>query len=69
MDRDLPGSSDHGISQARILEWVAISSSRGPFQPRDQTHVSYIDRQILYPWAAWEAHISPEYFPGAPFHN
>ena len=32
----------HGISQARILEWVAISSSRGSSQPRDRTHVSCI---------------------------
>ena len=32
-----PGSSLHGISQARILEWVAISFSRGSSQPRDQT--------------------------------
>ena len=31
MDRSPPGSSVHGISQARILEWVAISSSRGIF--------------------------------------
>ena len=41
----------HGIFQARILEWVAISSSRGSFQSRDQTHiscVSCIGRQILY---------------------
>ena len=37
MDCSLPGSSVHGISQARILEWAAISSSRGSFQPRDQT--------------------------------
>ena len=37
----LPGSSVHGISQARILEWIAISFSRGSSQPRDQTHVSY----------------------------
>ena len=35
-----PGSSVHGISQARILEWVAISSSRGSSQPRDWTHLS-----------------------------
>ena len=34
-----PGSSVHGISQTRILEWVAISSSRGSSQPRDQTWV------------------------------
>ena len=35
-----PGSSSHGISPARRLEWVAIFSSRGSSQPRDQTHVS-----------------------------
>ena len=34
-----PGSSAHGISQARILEWVAISSSRGSSQPRDRTRI------------------------------
>ena len=45
---NLPGSSVHGISQARILEWVAISSSRGSSQPRDRTWVSCISRQILY---------------------
>ena len=33
MDYSLPGSSVHGISQARTLEWVAISSSRGSSQP------------------------------------
>ena len=33
------GSSLHGISQAKILEWVAIPSSRRPSQPRDQTHL------------------------------
>ena len=38
----LPGFSVHGISQATILEWVAISFSRGSFQPRDQTQVSCI---------------------------
>ena len=37
-----PGSSVCGIFQARILEWVAISSSRESYQPRDQTHVSCI---------------------------
>ena len=36
-----PGSSSHGIFQARILEWVAISSSRGSSQPRNSTHSSY----------------------------
>ena len=42
MDCSLPGSSVHGIFQARILEWVAISFSRGSSQPRDQTWVSCI---------------------------
>ena len=38
----LAGSSVHGISQARILEWVVISSYRGSSQPRDWTHISCI---------------------------
>ena len=42
MDCSLPGSSVHGILQARILEWVAISFSRGSSRPRDRTHISYI---------------------------
>ena len=40
VDCSPPGPSVHGISQARILTWVAIPSSRGSSQPRDQTHVS-----------------------------
>ena len=40
MDYSPPGSSVHGISQARILEWVAISFFKGSSQLRDQTHVS-----------------------------
>ena len=46
-----PGSSVYGISKARILEWVAISSSTGSSQPRDQTRISCIGRQILYRWS------------------
>ena len=42
MDSSLPGSSVHRMFQARILEWVAISFSRGTSWPRDQTWVSYI---------------------------
>ena len=42
------GSSAHGISQARTLEWVAIPVSRGSSPPRDRTHVSCIGRQIHY---------------------
>ena len=52
-----PGSSVLGTLQARILESVAISFSRGSSQPRDQTHDSYVScnsRQILYHWATWE---------------
>ena len=43
-----PVSSIYGILQARILEWVAISFSRGSSWPRDQTQVSCTGRQILY---------------------
>ena len=55
MDCSPPGSSVHGIFEARILEQVAISFSRGSSRPRDQTCVSCIGRQILYHWAAREA--------------
>ena len=48
MDRSPPGFSVHGILQARILEWVVISSSRRSFQPRDWTRISRIGRCILY---------------------
>ena len=42
------GSSVQGILQARILEWVAMPSSRGSSQPRDRTYISSTGRQILY---------------------
>ena len=42
MDCSPPGFSVHGILQARILEWIAISFSRGYSQPRDQTLISFI---------------------------
>ena len=45
-----------GILQARVLEWVAISFSRGSSWPRDRTHIFYIGRCILYRWAIWESH-------------
>ena len=58
LDSSLPGSSIHEISQARILEWVAISSSRGSFPLRDWTHLSYVsciaDAFFTY-WAIKEA--------------
>ena len=48
MDCSPSGSSVHWISQAGILEWVTIFSSRGSSWPKDQTHVSCIGRRILY---------------------
>ena len=47
LDCGLPGSSVHGISQARILEWVAISFSRGSSQPTDQTHISCVAGRLF----------------------
>ena len=56
MDCSLPGSSVHGIFQAVVLEWIAISFSRGSSQPRDQTRVSCIvDRRFTsWEWFAVE---------------
>ena len=65
-----PGSSVHGISQARILQWVAVSFSRGSSWPRDQTHVSYNGRRSDYHWATtgklslWLKHILLLYSSG-----
>ena len=55
IDCSLPASSVPEISQTRILEWVAMSFSRGSSWPRDGTHVSCIGRWILYRWATREA--------------
>ena len=55
IDCSPPGSSVCGIFQARILEWVAISFSRGSSRPTDRTHVSCSGRQVLYHWASWES--------------
>jgi len=55
MECSPPGSSVHGISQARILEKVAISFSRGSSWLRDWTCVSCIGRWSLYHWAIREA--------------
>ena len=58
MDCSLPSSSVHGLFWARLLEWVALSLSRGSSQPRDQTHVSTSPalQVILYHSATREAH-------------
>ena len=50
-----PGSSVHGIIQARILEWVAILFSSGPSQPRKSTQVSCIACRFFTIWDAREA--------------
>ena len=58
MGCSLPGSSVHGILQARILEWVAMPTFKGSSRPRDWNCISYIScigRQVLYHWATWEA--------------
>ena len=56
MDCSLLGSSVHGIFQAIVLEWIAISFSRGSSQPRDQTRVSHIVDRCLTVWVTREVH-------------
>ena len=56
MDCSRPGSSVHGILQARILEWVTIPFSRGSSGPSDQTLVSGIAGGFFTIWATREAH-------------
>ena len=50
----LPGSSVHGIFQAIVLEWIAISFSRGSSQPRDRIQVSRIVDRCFTVWATRE---------------
>ena len=59
MDCSPPRSSVHGISQARVLEWAAVSFSGVSSWPRDWTWVSRTGRWILYYWATKEAPLSP----------
>ena len=54
MDYSLPGSSVHGIFQAIVLEWIAISFSRESSQPRDWTRVSHIIDRRFTVWATRE---------------
>ena len=56
-DCSLPGSSVHGILQAKILEQVAIPFSRGPSWPRDGTQVSYIAGKFFTVWTTREVQI------------
>ena len=57
------GSSVHGVLQARILEWVAMPSSRGSSRPKDWSCISCHYRQILYLWATREAQQTSRRFP------
>ena len=57
MDCSLPGASVHGIFQATVLEWVAISFSRGSSRPREWTRVSRIAGRCFNLWATREAHM------------
>ena len=59
MDCSLPGSSVHGIFQARILEWVAMSSSRASSWSRDQTWVSRMAGRCFTVWA-WPGRLHGE---------
>ena len=65
MDCSLPGSSIHGVLQARIPEWVAISSSRGSFWPRDGAQVSCIASGFFTIWVTRDVHVllTNSYFP------
>jgi len=54
MDRSLPGSSVHGIFRGIVLEWIAISFSRGSSWPRDRTQVSRIVDRCFTVWATRE---------------
>ena len=55
MDCSKPDSSVHGMFQARIQEWIAISVPRGSSRPRDRTCISCIGRHVLYCWGSREA--------------
>ena len=54
-----PGSSVHGILQARILKWVAISFSRGSSQPKDRTQVSCIAGRCFNLWFFFIVELAP----------
>ena len=79
MDSNLPGSSVHRISQARLLEWVVTSFSREIFLSQGSNLHILFGRQVLYYWATWEAHKEDtvDYFimrkicskKNAPFHE
>ena len=66
MDCSLPDSSVHGIFQARVLEWVTISFSRGSSQPRDWTRVSSTTGRRFTVWATREAALQSGFLTTGP---
>ena len=62
MDCSLPGSSVHGILQARILEWVAIPFSGGFSQPRNQTWVFVLQVEFFIIWATTQCSVEQGIF-------
>ena len=69
MDCSPPGSSLYGILQARILEWIAISSCRGSSQPRDWTQVSHIAGRLFPNWTTRQATYILYYYTINPYKN
>ena len=67
MDYSPPGSSIHGVFQARVLEWVAISFSRGSSQPSDRTRVSSNCRQMFYPLSHQGTHFVDVHYIFIPY--
>ena len=63
MDCSPPGSSTHGIQQARILEWVAVPSSLGIFPTQESNLGLWHCREILYCWATGVMHITSPSWP------
>ena len=68
MDCSPPGSSVHVISQARRLDWVAISFSKGSSWPRNQICVSWIGKWIIYCWATREVFLFRWYNAKVKYH-
>ena len=65
MDHSPPGSTVHGILQTRILDWIAVLSSRGSSRPRDQTFISYVSciaGGVFTTSTTWEAQVVTFYF-------
>ena len=69
MARRPPGSSVHGILQARILEWIASPFSRGPSRPRGHTQVSHIVGRFFTVWVTREAQLPVKWSLNFPQHE